>query len=563
MSPLYRPLLLLALLLPLLANAAPQPPAAAIASAHPLATAAGREVLEAGGNAFDAAVAVSAALAVVEPYSSGIGGGGFWLLHRADGREVMVDGREVAPLAAHRDLYLDEQGAVIPARSMDGALAAGIPGEPAALAHIAQRYGRLPLARSLAPAIRLARVGFPVSAYYQRMAELRRPALNASPAAASQFLADGAVPPLGHTIRQAELATTLEALAQQGADGFYRGEIAERLVAGVRAAGGIWSADDLAHYQVVEREPVRGNYRGMKIVAAAPPSSGGIALIEMLNVLAGYPLEQLDPVDRIQLSVEAMRRAYRDRAEYLGDPDFVTIPTERLLHPLYAAGLRASIRRDQATPSALLPPAAELTEGDHTTHLSVLDTEGNYVSATLSINYPFGAAWVVPGTGVLLNDEMDDFAAKPGVPNAYGLVGAAANEIAPGKRMLSSMTPAFLEQDGRIGLIGTPGGSRIITMVLLGTLEFAAGHGPQQWVSQPRYHHQYLPDLLFHEADALNETQRDELTLRGYTLRTADPYGNMQAVLWDSVRGRVEAASDPRGEGEAVVFVPQPVPATK
>ncbi len=534
---------------------ADKPPAAAVASAHPLATEAGLEVLARGGNAFDAAVAVSAALAVVEPYSSGLGGGGFWLLHRAeDGFETMVDGRERAPLAARREMYLDEKGQVVPGLSMDGPLAAGIPGAPAALAHIAQRYGRLPLAESLGPAIRLARGGFEVTPHYRRMAAFRLETLRRWPEARETFLHQGEVPPEGHLIRQPALATTLEALAAVGADGFYRGIVAERLVEGVAAAGGIWTLEDLGAYRVVERAPIKGRYRGYTVTSAAPPSSGGVALVTMLHLLEGFDLEGRAPVERSHLIVEAMRRAYRDRAEYLGDPDHVPLPLERLIHPFYAAGLRAGIRPDRATPSATLPGFAWREGGQDTTHLSVLDLDGNHVAATLSINYPFGAAFMPEGTGVLLNDEMDDFSIKPGTPNAYGLVGAEANAIAPGKRMLSSMTPTFVSGEGRLAVLGTPGGSRIITMVLLGVLEFVEGRSPEAWVARPRFHHQYLPDRLFHEADAFDEHSVAALSAAGHKLQVAErPWGNMQAILWDRAADRVEAASDPRGEGLAVV----------
>lgn len=539
--------------LPTVSLADDKPPAAAIASAHPLATAAGIEILDAGGNAFDAAVAVSAALAVVEPYSSGIGGGGFWLLHRAkDGHEVMVDGRERAPGAAHRDLYLDAQGEVVPGLSMNGALAAGIPGEPAALDHIARRYGRLPLARSLAPAIRLAREGFAVDAYYQRMVRFRLPVMAGFADTKRILLADGQVPALGARIVQAELAATLAALAAGGFDGFYRGAVARRLVAGVRAAGGIWTQQDLAAYRVVEREPIRFRYRDLTVTSAPPPSSGGVALAAMLQILEGYPVADLEEAERIHLIVEAMRRAYRDRAEYLGDPDFVAVPVARLISPDYAAGLRAAIRLDRATPSRDLPGRADASGGNHTTHFSILDRDGNRVAATLSINYPFGAGMIVPGTGVLLNDEMDDFSAKPGVPNAYGLVGAAANAIAPGKRPLSSMSPSFVESGAGVAILGTPGGSRIITMVLLGILEFAHGAAPDAWVARPRFHHQYLPDVLQYEPQALTAETVQALAARGHVLKPLDErYGNMQAVLWDKRKGQVRAASDPRGVGSA------------
>jgi len=538
------------------ATAADRPPAVAIASAHPLATAAGIDILEQGGNAFDAAVAVSAVLAVVEPYSSGIGGGGFWLLHRAsDGLEVMIDGRERAPLAAHRDLYLDDDGKVVPRLSMDGPLAAAIPGEPAALVHIASRYGRLPLARSLAPAIRIARDGFEVDDRYRRMADFRRSLLQAWPESGALFLHQGQVPAAGWRLRQPDLARTLQALAERGRDGFYAGPVAKKLVAGVRKAGGIWSEKDLRDYRVVERAPVRFLYRGMTVVSAAPPSSGGIALATLLNILAGYPLAELGEPVRIHLVTEAMRRAYRDRAQYLGDPDFVDIPIERLVHPWYAAGLRASIRGDRATPSVALPGVVPGGEGADTTHFSIIDRQGNRVAATLSINYPFGSGFVVPGTGVLLNDEMDDFSAKPGVPNAYGLVGAEANAIAPGKRPLSSMSPTFVESDQGVAVLGTPGGSRIISMVALAILDMATGTGPGHWVSLGRFHHQYLPDEIQYEAGALSPRVRDALRARGHRLREVGAYGNMQALYWDKRNDRITAAADPRGAGQAVVSI--------
>jgi len=554
--PLTGAFLVLGLFILSLAAVAGQPeaPAAqAVASAHSLATEAGMEILDAGGNAFDAAVAVSAALAVVEPYSSGIGGGGFWLLHRAsDGKQVMVDGRERAPLAAHRDMYLDEQGEVISGLSMDGALAAGIPGEPAALAHIAENYGRLSLVKTLAPAIRLAKEGFAIDEYYQRMVRFRLKVMQRYPSTGQVFLRNGEVPLAGSVIKQPELATTLHAMAREGSQGFYAGEVARKLVAGVRKAGGIWTLEDLQQYKVVERDPIRFRYKGSQVISAAPPSSGGVALATMLNILEAWDLEQLDAADRTHLVTEAMRRAYRDRAQYMGDPDFVDMPLQRLVNPVYAAGLRASIRTDRATPSAALPGRVNTIEGTDTTHFSILDSEGNRVAATLSINYPFGSGLVIAGTGVLLNDEMDDFSTKPGVPNAYGLVGAEANAIAPGKRPLSSMTPTFVENDSGVAILGTPGGSRIITMVLLGILDLDAGNPPQSWVSLPRFHHQYLPDVIQYEPDAFPQPVLKSLKAKGHQLKLLKrSYGNMQAIYWDYKDNRVEAASDPRGVGRA------------
>ncbi|HHH89488.1 MAG TPA: gamma-glutamyltransferase [Aliiroseovarius sp.] len=545
--------LLLSMLLLTGAQAAPRH-AAGIASAHPLATRAGFEILEAGGNAFDAAVAVSAVLAVVEPYSSGLGGGGFWLLQRAGGKAVMIDGRETAPLAAHEKMYQNEAGEVIPNLSVNGALAAGIPGEPAALAHIAQRYGRLPLRRSLAPAIRAAREGFAVTPHYRRMAAFRLPVLRASPAAAAVFLRENAVPPEGHVIRQPDLARTLEALASQGAAGFYRGEVAQRLVAASRAAGGIWTLADLAGYRVKERQPISGRWYDYRITSAAPPSSGGIALVEMLNMLANDGLASLPGIRRKHLLIEAMRRAYRDRAEFLGDPDFVAVPQARLTGRAHARRLRARISLTRATPSRELAPVAPPAQGHHTTHFSILDAEGNRVAATLSINYPFGSGFVAAGTGVLLNDEMDDFSARPGVPNVYGLVGAQANAIAPGKRMLSSMSPTFVEGPDRLVILGTPGGSRIITMVLQGILAASEGASAKRIVGQPRFHHQYLPDEVQFEPGAFSEEEQAGLRRLGHRLKPLrQRYGNMQVVILDKASGRLEAASDPRGEGLAQV----------
>lgn len=534
------------------------PAQAGIATAHPAATEAAKQILAQGGNAFDAAVAATAALAVVEPYGSGIGGGGFWLLHRAkDGHEVMLDGREVAPQAAHRDMYLDDKGEVVPNASMNGALAAGIPGVPAALEHLATNYGQLPLKASLAPAIALARDGFPVDTHYQKYMGWRLDPVRDSVAARAIFLHEDEIPAEGYVLKQGDLAKTLALIASKGKAGFYEGEVAEKLVAGVKAKGGIWSLEDLRSYQVKERKPVYAHYKGMKITAAALPSSGGLVMSEVLNILSGYDLVKHSDVQRVHLITEAMRRAYRDRAEYMGDRDFVAVPDEKLTDAHYAAGLRASISPLRATLSSELKPTfeakteAQREKGANTTHFSIMDAEGNRVAATLSINYPFGSGFVPEGTGVLLNNEMDDFSIRPGTPNAYGLVGAAANAIEPGKRMLSSMTPTFLETDDRIALIGTPGGSRIITMVLLGALRFEAGESAQTIVDAPRFHHQYLPDQIQFEPDAVTDEVRTALRELGHGIDQKDsPWGNMQLVIRNKRTGQTEAASDRRGMGQ-------------
>ena len=544
------------IVLPLLACAESLPKQAAIASADPLATKAGMEILDQGGNAFDAAVAVSAALAVVEPASSGLGGGAFWLMHvAAQDRNIFVDAREVAPEAATVNMYLDEQGEPRPYGSLDGPLAAGIPGEPAGLVFLADRYGRLPLAQSLAPAIRYAENGFSASRRTLMGLRFRKRAYEQWPAFKKVFLPEGKIPEIGAVIRQPDLARTLRRLAKNGFDGFYRGQTAKLLIDGVRDAGGIWTAEDLLNYEVIEREPITFEYRGVQIISAPPPSSGGVALASIFNVLEGFNLQDIDSATRKHLIVEAMRRAYRDRAEYLGDPDFVEIPVARLTHPYYAAGQRGSIRPDQATRSTSLPGVRpQKTTGSQTTHISVLDREGNRVAGTMSINTWYGAGFMAPGTGVILNNEMDDFVIKPGTPNEYGLIGAAANAIAPGKRMLSSMSPTFLESDRGLAILGTPGGSRIITMVLLAGLEWIDGADASEMVNLKRYHHQFLPDELVFEKGALSIDEQQALRSRGHRLsETRRIFGNMNVVTWDYETGKVEAVTDPRGQGEGQV----------
>jgi gamma-glutamyltranspeptidase/glutathione hydrolase len=520
-----------------------------------VATQAGLDILEHGGNAFDAAVAVSATLAVVEPYSSGLGGGGFWLLHdQKSNKDIMVDGREKAPLKASRNMFQDREGNVIPDLSVNGALAAGIPGEPAALVHIAEKYGRLSLKESLAPAIAAAEKGFVVTEHYRRMAGFRLKVLRKSKAAAKIFLQNNQVPELGYVIKQPALAKTLKAIASKGVKGFYAGRVAHQLVKGNRRAGGIWSLNDFKQYQVKERQPIVSHYKDYKLTSVAPPSSGGIALAEMLNILSFYDFEELSASNRVHVMVEAMRRAYHDRAEYLGDTDFVKVPVKKLTSKKYAKELQQSIDFEKATLSSSLKAVANTSSGNHTTHFSVLDKEGNRVAATMSVNYPFGSCFVAAGTGVLLNDEMDDFSAKPGIPNVYGLVGAEANAIAPGKRMLSSMSPTFIENKDKLAIIGTPGGSRIITMVLHGILAVMEGKTAEQVVKLPRYHHQYLPDVIQYEPGAFSAEEITKLQQLGHKLKPLDnTYGNMQLVIWNKKENVVTAASDPRGEGEAKV----------
>src|SRR5215469_803618 len=535
-------------------GAAPKPSQAAVVSAHPLATQAGMEILDKGGNAFDAAVAVSAALSVVEPYSSGIGGGGLWLLHRSsDGFETLVDGREYAPGAAMADMYQDKNGNVIEGASTEGPLSAAIPGAPAAWVYMAKKYGKLSLAEDLAPAIKLARDGFPLDARFHEMLEAKQEQLRRWPGAAAAFLYHGQVPAAGWLLKQPDLAETFELIAKQGDAGFYEGKRAEQMVDAVRAAGGIWTLDDLKQYKVLERKPLEGDYRGMHVVSAPPPSSGGVVLIEILNILAGYDLAKLDPATRDHYIIEAMRYAYHDRANYLGDPDFVQMPLKLLVSPDYAAGARNTILPDKATPSSALTPVTLPGTGNNTTHYSVLDKDGNRVSGTVTVNFRFGSCFMPPGTGVTLNDEMDDFSSKPGVANGYGLVGNEANAIAPHKRPLSSMTPSFLETKDRVAILGTPGGGRIITMVLLGALDFFDGGDAKSIVSRPRFHMQYLPDAVGYEDGALSDAEIAALEKMGYSLKDQGRWGNMQAITWDLKTGTVTAAADPRGIGTAEV----------
>jgi gamma-glutamyltranspeptidase/glutathione hydrolase len=551
---------------------AAHPPGAAIASGHALATDAGLQILREGGNAFDAAVAVSSTLSVVEPISSGLGGGGFFLLHDAKtGQDVFIDARETAPAAATEAEYLLENGDFNRDRAMNGPWSAGIPGLPAAFVHLAKKYGKLPLKTTLAPAIRIANEGFPVYARMARGYASRRDVMDRYPGTRAVYLASGKPIAEGDTFRQPDLARTLARLAEQGFDGFYRGETADLLLKGVNDEGGKWTAEELAGYRVRERAPIVFDYHGWKITTAPPPSSGGIALAEMLQILEGWNLAKLDQTQRAHLVVEAMRRAYRDRTFYLGDPDFVKIPQRTLTSRDYAAGLRATINPDKATPSDMLSGKQTPLEDDETTHFSIIDADGNRVAATQTVNLLYGSGLIPPGTGVLLNDEMDDFALKPGTPNAFGVMGYDANAPKPGKRMLSSMTPTFMESDNKVAVLGTPGGSRIITMVLLGILGYDDGLDAQQVAALPRYHHQWMPDVIEAESDAFTPDVVEGLRAMGHTVdvpdqeagddgrRSSHVWGNLQTVEWDKATGKLSGGTDPRNPvGAAKVELSSP-----
>ncbi|MDE2145489.1 MAG: gamma-glutamyltransferase [Burkholderiales bacterium] len=540
--PLYAagPILLslLSLLPPAAAQGASPAPVAAehgmVVTAQHLATRVGVDVLKAGGNAIDAAVAVGYALAVVYPAAGNLGGGGFMTIQPADGQPTFLDFREKAPLAARPDMYLDPAGQVIAGASTRGWRAVAVPGTVAGLELARARYGTMPRARLIAPALRYARQGFVLDAgdvhvLHQATEDFRR-----DPTLGAVFLDHGRPFEPGRRLVQRDLAATLEAIARGGEAGFYRGRVAAAILAASRAGGGLLEAADFERYRPRELEPVRCSYRGFGIVSAPPPSSGGVVLCEMLNILEGYPLQALGwhSAQAVHDQIEAMRHAYADRNAYLGDPDFVHNPVQRLLSKDYAARVRAAIDPARAGDSQQIRPGLPPREGTQTTHYSIVDRWGNAVAVTYTLNNWFGARVMAPGTGVLLNDEMDDFTSKPGVPNLYGLVQGEANAIAPGKTPLSSMCPTIVTRDGKpVMVLGTPGGSRIITAVLL-TLVNAIDYGmdAQQAVDAPRFHQQWLPEATFLEPWALSPDTQKLLEGMGHVFKPS-PWANHLAVV--------------------------------
>ncbi|WP_051938121.1 gamma-glutamyltransferase [Ghiorsea bivora] len=512
-----------------------------VASAHPLATQAGIDILKQGGNAFDAAAALALTIGVAEPTGSGIGGGGFFLLYIAkENRYVMLDAREMSPtLAGNGEIYKIQS-------SINGPQSAGVPGLIAGIDRLITTYGNLDRKRDAEAAIHIAKHGFKVSKHYQRVALWRKDVLETN-AAKNIFLHQSKVPNIGNLIQQPELASTLERFTQHGADDFYRGETAKRLVADMKKDGGLIRLDDLKAYRVIEREPVHFQYQGFQWISAALPSSGGITLAETLGILKNDKLNKLSEEARTHLIIEAMKLAYKDRNQYLGDRDFVAIPDLRNEKRLQK--LRTQISMKRVTPSSSFT-ADPSGNGVDTTHFSIIDKEGNMVAATLSINYGFGSGYVSPRTGILLNDEMDDFATQVGKPNAYGLVQGKANAVAPHKRMLSSMSPTFILDKHRTFIVGTPGGSRIISMVLLAGLEFMqGGSNVSAWINKPRFHHQYLPDVVQHEQGAFTPKLLKQLQNKGHKFKEIRNYGNMHAIMWNTKTGQVIGASDKRGEG--------------
>jgi gamma-glutamyltranspeptidase/glutathione hydrolase len=518
--------------------ASPAPVAAEhgmVVTAQAYATRVGVEVLKNGGNAVDAAVAVGYALAVVYPAAGNLGGGGFITLQLADGRKTFIDFRETAPLAATANMYLDKDGNVVPELSTRGHLAVGVPGTVAGLEYAREKYGTRPRVELIAPAIKLAERGFVLGPGDTEMFREATEDFRKDAPSAAIFLVNGQPLEDGATLRQRDLARTLRTISRRGAAGFYQGETAAALVAASKGGGGILTQADLDAYRVRELPPLECDYRGLRILSAPPPSSGGIALCEMLNVLEGYPLAELGwgSARAVHFEIEAMRHAYVDRNNLLGDPAFVSNPVVALLDKDYAKAVRARIDPQRAADSTKLRPGLAAKEGVHTTHYSIADGAGNAIAVTYTLNDWFGARVTARGTGVVLNDEMDDFTAKPGVPNMYGLVQGEANKIEPGKRPLSSMTPTIVQRDGKPWMIlGTPGGSRIITAVLHTVLNVVDyGMDIQEAVAAPRIHQQWMPQTTFVEARALSPDTRAILIGMGHELTVPQPENHVAAIL--------------------------------
>lgn len=524
-----------------------------VVSASPFASKVGLDILKKGGNAVDAAVAVQFALAVVYPNAGNIGGGGFMVYRAADGSSNTLDFREKAGAAASRDMYLDQSGAPIVDKSLYGQLAAGVPGSVAGMVAAHEKYGKLPWAVLVEPAILLARNGFPLSKQQVgELNELREKLLEFNPDGTA-LLKDGKWTE-GELLKQEELASTLELIRDKGRAGFYDGKVADLLLKEMNRGGGILTKADLQNYQAIWRKAITGTYKDYRIITMPPPSSGGIALIQLLKSVEPFPLKKwgFQQDSTIQLMVEAERRVYADRATHLGDPDFYDVPAHALMEDHYIKDRMKSMDWLKATPSASVKAGVVSgKEHEETTHYSIVDQEGNAVSVTTTLNGSYGATVVVKGAGFLLNNEMDDFSVKPGAANMYGLVGGEANAIAPGKRMLSSMTPTILEKDGKLFMVvGTPGGSTIITSVfqtILNVIEF--DQNMQQAVSAKRFHHQWLPDLIYTEKGAIDSITRVKLRAKGYIISPRGPMGRVDAILKTKLGG-YQGAADPRGDDQ-------------
>jgi gamma-glutamyltranspeptidase / glutathione hydrolase len=551
---------------------------AIVVSVHELASRVGVEIMRSGGNAVDAAVATGFALAVVHSPAGNIGGGGFMLIRTADGRTHFIDYREKAPAAATRDMFLDAQGKVIEGASEIGYKSIGVPGSVAGLVYAETKYGKLTLKQVMAPAIKLAREGYALT--WEEAQDLHDRHLAEFAESRRVFQRNGDYYHPGEIFHQPDLARTLERIAQKP-DDFYHGALARELAAAMHKGGGLITADDLAHYEVKEREPVRGTYRGYEVISAPPPSSGGTVLIESLNILEGYDLANMGArsAPSIHFTVEAFRRAFFDRAEFMGDPDFAKIPVAQLLDKKYAAAWRDTIDPARASPSPSLkrpavfseleqyaashPPATAPPESNHTTHYSVVDADGNAVSVTTTLNDWFGSRVTADGLGFLLNDEMDDFSSKPGAPNSDGLIQSGANAVGPGKRPLSSMTPTIVVRDGKaVMVLGSPGSSKIITTVanvFMGVVDY--GMNLQEAVNAPRFHNQWMPDVVNVEKWFSPDTVND-LRQMGYNIEIGLHYGDQIAPYWsdaecvaiDAKTGDRLGASDGRNGGKAVGY---------
>jgi gamma-glutamyltranspeptidase/glutathione hydrolase len=517
----------------------------------------GRDILKAGGNAADAGVAVAFALAVTLPRAGNLGGGGFMIVHDAEtGETKAIDYREMAPMSADRDMFLDEAGEADTEKSRFTGLATGVPGTVAGMQMVLDEYGTMSLAEVLEPAIGLARDGIVVTADLADSLKGLEDRLKKWPASEAIFFKEGgAFYEPGDRLVQADLAATLQRIADQGPDGFYKGETAQAIVDAVQAAGGRITMEDMAGYKALSRDPVRGTYRGYEIVSMPPPSSGGIHIIQILNTLEGYPIGFLghNSSETIHLMAEAMKRAYADRSEYLGDPEFYDVPQAQLISKDYAADIRKGISLGRAMPSDQIKPA-DLTpyESDQTTHYSIVDKDGNAVSNTYTINFSYGSGMVADGTGVLMNNEMDDFAAKPGVMNAYGLIGGDANAVEPGKRPLSSMSPTIVMKDGKVFMVtGSPGGSRIITTVLQIIMN-VVDHGMNvaEATVAPRIHHQWLPEVLRVE-EGLSPDTVAALEARGHVVEVMETMGSAQSILVDDEDGLLLGGADTRQTSSA------------
>ena len=520
-----------------------------VASEQELASRIGLDILKSGGNAVDAAVAMGFALAVALPNAGNIGGGGFMMVHDAKtGKSVALDFREVAPSKATRDMYLDAQGKVIDGKSLYTHYAVGVPGTVAGMEHALKRWGTLPLSRVVAPAVALADKGFPVSETLAKILQQEQKNMGRWPATQAIFWKNGAPLKRGDALVQKDLAQSLRLIGEQGAKAFYEGAIAQKIAAEMAPHAGALSLQDLKNYKVVEREPVRGSYRGYQIVTMPPPSSGGAHLIQILNMMERWPMNQwgVNSAKSIHHMAEGMKLAYADRAEYLGDPDFVKVPLKGLISKRYADQLAAGINATQARSAKDIKPGKpQPYESDQTTHYSVVDKAGNAVAVTYTLNTNFGSGIVAKGTGIMLNNEMDDFSAKPGVANAYGLVGGEANAVAAGKRPLSSMTPTLVLKDGKPTLVtGSPGGARIITTVLqtvVNTIDF--GMNPAEAAATPRFHHQWTPDELRIEKGFSADTLA-LLRQWGHNVAVKPSMGRTQTI---QIRdGMLYGASDPR-----------------